>query len=305
MTAALARKPKPLSLDRKTFKRLFKVVDGDYFEVSGIIAWFNKGTGLDKRFRNYRQSPKTQAEVVRWTNVLQHLLGDGKTKTTADFSAVVSADISAQNCAVSLPDTTEQFCAVVLLESGETGEGILGTTSGKIHRVLIPHFLEWLQKGSDYALAAWWQVCQFPPPRPKPQPLQLSLELRESSKAVRRSLTDLYKEWWDSHPGESKAPNFGTYCWQRENQLMQALFGKSITALKAEYNLDGKASLRDFLPAEWLIRISAVEEAIAPLLEADIPPKAAIETAVKILGKQAQRQALLSASSLEPIASTQ
>ena len=67
---------------------------------------------------------------------------------------------------------------------------------------------------------------------------------------------------------------------------MQALFGKSITALKADRNLTKDDTLRDFLPAEWLELLSNAEESIALLLEADIPPKQAIESAAKTVGKR-------------------
>ena len=255
-TSSIVRiaKPKPLSLDRKTFKRLFKPVDEDYFETTPIIEWFCSGAGVSKRLGDYKKSSKTQKEIDRWNGALEGL-------------------IIAPNG------------SMILLESGEIQEGIHGKTSGRIHRVLMPHFLEWLQKGTDHALVAWWTLYHTAP-KPEPPPLQLRLELRESSKEVRRSLTDLYKAWWDAHPGESKAPNFGTYCWQRENQLMQALFGQSITALKADRSLTKDDTLRDFLPAEWLELLSQTEESIASLLEADIPPKQAIEAAAKSVSRR-------------------
>ena len=67
---------------------------------------------------------------------------------------------------------------------------------------------------------------------------------------------------------------------------MQALFGKSITALKVDRNLTKDDTLRDFLSAESLELLSQAEESIALLLEADIPPKQAIESAVKSVGKR-------------------
>ena len=255
-TSSIARtkKTKSLNLDKKTFKRVFKIVDKDFFETTPIIDWFNEGTGLNKRLSDYKKSPRTRKEIDRLIGI-----------------------ITAQSSAVTLEEN--------LIESGESQQGTQGKASGKIHRILMPHFLGWLQQGTDYALAAWWIFCNTAP-KPEPPPLQLRLELRESSKEVRRSLTDLYKAWWDSHPGESKAPNFGTYCWQRENQLMQALFGKSITTLKADRSLTSKDTLRDFLPAEWLELLSQAEESIASLLEADIPPKQAIEAAAKSVSRR-------------------
>ena len=134
-TSSLARlnRPKAIELNKRTFKKLFKPIELDYYETTPIIDWFNQGTGLDKRFRNYRQSPKTQSEVDRWNGVLSAMI-------TAEKSAVTSGELTAD------------FGAVVLVESGESQEGIQGKASVKIHRVLMPHFLEWLQKGTDYAL---------------------------------------------------------------------------------------------------------------------------------------------------------